>query len=173
MSPILIANNYLFHMYCGISCHIAQANKFLCLQLLYLSYIPLLSFVRWWFGLQPLWLYGPIIGTVISAFLFFFIQIQVLHFTKFHFHVRSFNRTVIMNFFTLFYRTFSGLQINEQTIDLSLVPERLNYHLHKDCNFFPVICWYGIWPNLAPVYLKTLQRQEKSKKLEGFCRFSF
>ena len=122
MSRILVASQLPFFIYGNVLSGIAQANRIFMLT----AIAPLLYTIAVILGTMFLsssfWLYGPIIGTVIGAFLFFFVQIPILHFTKFHFQLRSFNRPVIKEFFTLFLpRTFSVLTSQiEQTIDLSL-----------------------------------------------------
>lgn len=122
ISRILLISQLPFFVFGNILSGIAQAQKIFMLT----AVAPLVYTLGVIIGTillsESLWLYGPAIGTVVGAFLFFFIQIPILHFTRFHYRLFSFNRKIISEFFTLFVpRTLSVLTSQiEQTIDLSL-----------------------------------------------------
>lgn len=122
ISRIYIASQLPFFVYGNILSGIAQAHKIFILT----AVAPLVYTLGVIFGTmflsQTYWIYGPAIGTVVGAFLFFVIQIPILYKTPFHFRFRAWNPTVVKEFFTLFLpRTFSVLTSQiEQTIDLSL-----------------------------------------------------
>lgn len=122
ISRIFLISQLPFFIYGNILSGIAQAHKIFMLTAL----APLLYTVGVIAGTiflsESLWLYGPVVGTVAGAFLFFFVQIPILYITGFKFKLMSFNKKVIKEFFTLFLpRTFSVLTSQiEQTIDLSL-----------------------------------------------------
>ncbi len=122
ISRIYIISQLPFFVYGNVLSGIAQAHKIFILTAL----APLMYTIGVILGTiflsHSLWLYGPAVGTVIGAFLFFFVQIPVLYKTPFHFRLGSWKPHVIKEFFTLFLpRTFSVLTSQiEQTIDLSL-----------------------------------------------------
>jgi len=174
MSRILIASQLPFFIYGNVLSGIAQANRIFMLT----AVAPLLYTIAVIVGtvvLSPTyWLYGPIIGTVIGAFLFFFIQIPVLHFTHFHFHVRSFNRTVIKEFFTLFLpRTFSVLTSQiEQTIDLSLATLAGSgsvtiVNFAQRLQLFPVAFVGMAFGQASLPYISKLFKDKKIKEIRG------
>ena len=122
ISRIFLISQLPFFIYGNILSGIAQANKIFMLT----AIAPLMYTTGVIFGTiflsESLWIYGPAVGTVIGAFMFFFIQIPILYITKFKFKLFSFKRNIIKEFFTLFLpRTLTVLTSQiEQTIDLSL-----------------------------------------------------
>ncbi len=122
ISRIYIASQLPFFVFGNVLSGIAQAHKIFILTALAPLVYTLGVILGTIFLSDSLWLYGPAVGTVIGAFLFFFVQIPVLYKTPFHFKLGSWNPQVIKEFFTLFLpRTFSVLTSQiEQTIDLSL-----------------------------------------------------
>lgn len=122
ISRIYIASQLPFFVYGNILAGIAQAHKIFLLT----AVAPLVYTLGVIFGTiflsQQYWIYGPAIGTIVGAFLFFIVQVPILYKTPFHFRLKSWNPSVIKEFFTLFLpRTFSVLTSQiEQTIDLSL-----------------------------------------------------
>lgn len=122
ISRILIISQLPFFVLGNILSGIAQARKIFMLT----AIAPLIYTIGVIAGTiflsDSLWLYGPAVGTVTGAFLFFFVQIPILHITHFRYQFRAFDRKIIKEFFTLFVpRTLSVLTSQiEQTIDLSL-----------------------------------------------------
>ncbi|OGK31252.1 murein biosynthesis integral membrane protein MurJ [Candidatus Roizmanbacteria bacterium RIFCSPLOWO2_02_FULL_43_10] len=122
IARIYLISQMPFFVFGNILSGIAQANRIFMLTAL----APLIYTIGVIGGTvflsHSFWLYGPVIGTVAGAFLFFFIQLPILHITHFHYSPFVFERKVLREFFTLFLpRTFSVLTSQiEQTIDLSL-----------------------------------------------------
>lgn len=69
-----------------------------------------------------LWLFGPVIGVVFGAFLFFLVQIPTMYILRFNYRPFIFNRKVLHEFITLFVpRTLSVITTQiDLTIDLTL-----------------------------------------------------
>lgn len=122
ISRIFLISQLPFFVYGNILSGVAQAHKIFMLTAL----APLLYTIGVIAGTiflsDSLWLYGPVVGTVAGAFMFFFVQIPILRITGFRFKFYSFDTKIIKEFFTLFLpRTMSVLTSQiEQTIDLSL-----------------------------------------------------
>lgn len=122
ISRILIISQLPFFVLGNILSGIAQARKIFMLTALAPLIYTIGVIAGTIFLSDSLWLYGPAVGTVAGAFLFFFVQIPILHITHFRYQLYSFDRKIIKEFFTLFVpRTLSVLTSQiEQTIDLSL-----------------------------------------------------
>ncbi|KXK12045.1 MAG: putative peptidoglycan biosynthesis protein MurJ [Microgenomates bacterium OLB23] len=69
-----------------------------------------------------LWLFGPVIGVVFGAFLFFIVQVPTMYFLRFNYRPWLFNKKVLHEFVTLFIpRTLSVITTQiDLTIDLTL-----------------------------------------------------
>ena len=174
MSRILIASQLPFFIYGNILSGIAQANRIFMLTALAPLIYTVAVIVGTMFLSPTFWLYGPIIGTVIGAFLFFFVQIPILHFTHFHFHIRSFNKAVIKEFFTLFLpRTFSVLTSQiEQTIDLSLATLAGSgsvtiIHFAQRLQLFPVAFVGMAFGQASLPYISKLFKDKKITEIRG------
>ena len=174
MSRILIASQLPFFIYGNILSGIAQANRIFMLTALAPLIYTVAVIVGTMFLSPTFWLYGPIIGTVIVAFLFFFVQIPILHFTHFHFHIRSFNKAVIKEFFTLFLpRTFSVLTSQiEQTIDLSLATLAGSgsvtiIHFAQRLQLFPVAFVGMAFGQASLPYISKLFKDKKITEIRG------
>ena len=122
ISRIFLISQLPFFVYGNILSGIAQAHKIFMLTALAPLMYTIGVIAGTIFLSESLWLYGPAIGTVVGAFLFFFVQIPILYRTGFKFKLLSFKKKTIKEFFTLFLpRTLSVLTSQiEQTIDLSL-----------------------------------------------------
>jgi putative peptidoglycan lipid II flippase len=69
-----------------------------------------------------LWLFGPVIGVVFGAFLFFIVQVPTMYILRFNYRPFTFNKKVLHEFITLFVpRTLSVITTQiDLTIDLTL-----------------------------------------------------
>ncbi|OGK39809.1 murein biosynthesis integral membrane protein MurJ [Candidatus Roizmanbacteria bacterium RIFCSPHIGHO2_12_FULL_44_10] len=122
LSRILIISQLPFLVLGNIVSGIAQANRMFMVTAIAPVVYNIGIILGAIFLSDHFWIYGPAIGVVIGAFLFFFVQFPVIYFLKFDYQINRFDRSTIKEFITLFIpRTLSVLtnQI-DLTIDLTL-----------------------------------------------------
>lgn len=112
--PFLVLGNILSGM--------AQANKIFIITALAAILYNLSIIVTTIFLSPSLWIYGPIIGVIFGAFLFFIIQLPLIFIINFQYQFFSIKTEPLIEFIKLFLpRVFSVIAIQiDLTVDLTL-----------------------------------------------------
>ena len=122
LSRILILGQLPFLVMGNMLSGIAQANQTFVISAL-APIIYNVGIIGGTMILAPyLWLFGPVIGVVIGAFLFFLVQIPTMYVLRFNYRPFIFDKKILREFITLFVpRTLSVITTQlDLTIDLTL-----------------------------------------------------
>ncbi|OGK16254.1 hypothetical protein A3H80_02700 [Candidatus Roizmanbacteria bacterium RIFCSPLOWO2_02_FULL_37_19] len=122
LSRILIISQLPFLVLGNIMSGIAQANRIFIVTAIAPVVYNIGIILGTIFLSESFWIYGPVIGVVIGAFLFFIVQFPIVYIVNFDYQLHRFKRDILHEFSTLFVpRTLSVLtnQI-DLTIDLML-----------------------------------------------------
>ncbi len=112
--PFLVLGNILSGM--------AQANKIFIITAVAPIIYNLAIVLTTIFFSQSFWIYGPLIGVILGALLFFIIQLPLIFIINFHYRPFTIKKSVLIEFFRLFLpRVFSVITTQiDLTIDLTL-----------------------------------------------------
>ncbi len=122
LSRILIVGQLPFLVMGNMLSGIAQANQTFMISAL-APIVYNIGIIGGTILLAPyLWLFGPVIGVVVGAFLFFIVQVPTMYILRFNYRPFIFNKKVLREFITLFVpRTLSVITTQiDLTIDLTL-----------------------------------------------------
>jgi putative peptidoglycan lipid II flippase len=121
-SRILLIGQLPFLVLGNVLSGIAQANKIFIITALAPIIYNLVIILTTIFFSQSLWIYGPVIGVILGALLFFIIQIPLIFIINFNYRLTAIRKGVLVEFTKLFLpRIFSVITAQiDLTVDLTL-----------------------------------------------------
>ncbi len=121
LSKILLLTQVPFLVLGNIFSGIAQANKIFIITAIAPILYNLGIIIGTMFFSANIWIYGPVIGTIIGGFLFFIIQCPIIFVTNFKYSLFSFNKSTFKEFFTLFLPRVFTILTNQIDLTIDLI----------------------------------------------------
>ncbi len=168
LSRILIVSQLPFLVLGNVVLGIAQANKIFLITAIAPVVYNIGIIIGTVFLSKSLWIFGPSIGVAIGAFLFFIVQLPVIYFVGFNYHIRSFHKSVLKEFITLFIPRVLSVLTNQidLTIDLTLSTllgpgSYTIFFFSQHLSLFPVSLVGMAFGQASLPYISNLYKEEK------------